>query len=44
VLFKDESGISSEAQIAIFDDTWHWGKIHFRNADFEPKGEKLVNQ
>lgn len=25
VLFKDESGQSSEAQIAAFDDTWHWG-------------------
>ncbi len=25
VLFKDESGQSSEAQITAFDDTWHWG-------------------
>lgn len=25
VLFRDESGISSEAQISAFDDTWHWG-------------------
>lgn len=25
VLFKDESGSSSDAQIAAFDDTWHWG-------------------
>lgn len=24
VLFKDESGHESEAQIAAFDDTWHW--------------------
>ena len=24
VLFKDESGTDSEAQIAAFDDTWHW--------------------
>lgn len=24
VLFKDESGHDSEAQIAAFDDTWHW--------------------
>lgn len=24
VLFKDESGIESEAQMAAFDDTWHW--------------------
>lgn len=27
VLFKDESGESSEAQITAFDDTWHWGPI-----------------
>ena len=26
VLFKDESGIASEAQVTAFDDTWHWGK------------------
>ena len=25
VLFKDESGQSSEAQLTAFDDTWHWG-------------------
>lgn len=25
VLFKDESGISSDAQITAFDDAWHWG-------------------
>ncbi len=25
VLFKDESGGSSDAQITAFDDTWHWG-------------------
>jgi site-specific DNA-methyltransferase (adenine-specific) len=25
VLFKEESGKSSEAQLAAFDDTWHWG-------------------
>jgi len=24
VLFKDESGTDSSAQIAAFDDTWHW--------------------
>jgi len=24
VLFKDESGNDSEAQIVAFDDTWHW--------------------
>jgi site-specific DNA-methyltransferase (adenine-specific) len=27
VLFKDESGIESEAQITAFDDTWHWNHI-----------------
>ncbi len=26
VLFKDESGLSSDAQITAFDDTWHWGQ------------------
>ena len=25
VLFKDESGQQSEAQITAFEDTWHWG-------------------
>ncbi len=27
VLFKDESGIDSEAQIIAFEDTWHWNHI-----------------
>ncbi len=27
VLFKDESGIDSEAQITAFEDTWHWNDI-----------------
>jgi len=26
VLFKDESGIDSEAQITAFEDTWHWNE------------------
>ena len=26
VLFKNESGVSSDAQITAFDDTWHWGQ------------------
>lgn len=26
VLFKDESGTASDAQISAFDDSWHWGK------------------
>src|SRR3972149_3731504 len=25
VLFKDESGAESDAQITAFEDTWHWG-------------------
>jgi len=27
VLFKDESGLSSESQITAFDDSWHWGPV-----------------
>ena len=27
VLFKDESGLDSEAQITAFEDTWHWNHI-----------------
>lgn len=26
VLFKDESGAGSDAQITAFDDAWHWGE------------------
>lgn len=26
VLFKDESGLGSDAQISVFDDSWHWGE------------------
>lgn len=26
MLFKDESGIDSEAQITAFEDTWHWNQ------------------
>ena len=26
VLFKAESGADSEAQITVFEDTWHWGE------------------
>jgi DNA modification methylase len=25
VIFKDESGNSTDAQLVAFDDTWHWG-------------------
>lgn len=34
VLFKNESGSDSDAQIAAFDDTWHWG----------PEAEKAYNE
>lgn len=27
VLFRDESGDESKAQITAFEDTWHWGEI-----------------
>src|SRR5712692_5839887 len=27
VLFKDERGLESEAQITAFEDTWHWNSI-----------------
>lgn len=27
VLFRNESGIDSEAQITAFDDAWHWGEV-----------------
>jgi len=27
VLFKDESGAGSDAQITAFDDAWHWGEM-----------------
>ncbi|GER87587.1 restriction endonuclease subunit M [Dictyobacter vulcani] len=27
VLFKDESGKDSEAQITAFEDTWHWNQL-----------------
>lgn len=26
VLFRDESGVESDAQIVAFEDTWHWGR------------------
>ncbi len=33
VLFKDESGRDSDAQITAFDDTWHWGEAAERTYD-----------
>src|ERR1700730_15480552 len=38
VLFKDESGIDSEAQITAFEDTWHW------NQAAEETYDELVTQ
>lgn len=38
VLFKQESGAESEAQIAAFEDTWHW------NAAAEATYHELVTQ
>jgi site-specific DNA-methyltransferase (adenine-specific) len=38
VLFKDESGIDSEAQITAFEDTWHW------NSAAEQTYDELVRQ
>lgn len=29
VLFKDESGTDSEAQITAFEDTWHWNGLAY---------------
>jgi site-specific DNA-methyltransferase (adenine-specific) len=29
VLFKDESGADSEAQITAFEDTWHWNGLTY---------------
>jgi site-specific DNA-methyltransferase (adenine-specific) len=27
VLFRDEKGVDSEAQITAFEDTWHWNQV-----------------
>jgi site-specific DNA-methyltransferase (adenine-specific) len=27
VLFKDEKGVDSQAQITAFEDTWHWNQV-----------------
>ena len=31
VLFRDESGADSDAQITAFEDTWHWGRTAQEN-------------
>lgn len=33
VLFKDEGGTESDAQITAFEDTWHWGPTAERTYD-----------
>lgn len=38
MLFKDERGTESEAQITAFEDTWHW------NRTAESTYSKLVTQ
>ncbi|HVB22939.1 MAG TPA: DNA methyltransferase [Ktedonobacteraceae bacterium] len=38
VLFKDESGTDSEAQITAFEDTWHW------NQSAEDTFQELITQ
>jgi len=35
VLFKDESGRESEAQITAFEDTWHWTSATEKTAWFK---------
>ena len=42
VLFKDESGKSSEAQITAFDDPWHWGPMAEATYDELATGANLA--
>ncbi len=45
VLFKDESGLDSEAQITAFEDTWHWGpKAEQTYADLVHNAPERVGQ
>ncbi|MDQ7037208.1 MAG: DNA methyltransferase [Anaerolineae bacterium] len=48
VLFRDESGTESEAQITAFDDTWHWGEtaeatFHDLVTDAAPNVSAAIN-
>ena len=44
VLFKDESGRDSDAQITAFDDTWHWGETAERTwSDLVENGPERVS-
>lgn len=47
VLFKDEKGAESEAQITAFEDTWHWGEVaehtyHELVADAPDRVSKMI--
>ena len=47
VLFKDESGQDSEAQITAFEDTWHWDRsaedtYHELVTDAPPQISKMI--
>lgn len=47
VLFKDESGVDSQAQITAFEDTWHWNQAaeqtyHDLVTDAPPKVAEMV--
>ncbi len=45
VLYKDESGLESEAQILAFEDTWHWSR-HTTEPEFlalQQQGDKLAD-
>ncbi len=45
VLFKDESGSDSEAQITAFDVTWHWGeaaRIGYRSINCWIKDDRFI--
>jgi len=47
VLFKDESGQDSEAQLTAFEDTWHWDKraetlYHELVTDSSPEISRMI--
>jgi site-specific DNA-methyltransferase (adenine-specific) len=47
VLFKDETGRESDAQLVAFDDTWHWGEAaaetyHALVNDASPNVGKMI--
>jgi DNA modification methylase len=47
VLFKDETGRESDAQLVAFDDTWHWGEAaeetyHALATEAAPNVSKMI--